>query len=117
MFPPVYRTIRTTAVAAIVGNRIGRHGEVAQDERRPYIVWQIATDNPHDHLSGPPVSDFTTVQIDCYHATDDGVESLAAAVRAALDAALIVNRVTLDHRDPDTRLYRVSIDADFITQR
>lgn len=117
MFPPVYRTIHTTAVAAIVGDRIGRHGEVAQDERRPYLVWQIVVDAPHDHLSGPPVSDFTTVQIDCYHATDAGVAALASAVRAALDAALIVNRVSVDHRDTDTRLYRVGIDADFITQR
>ncbi len=117
MFPPVYRTIHTIAVAAIVGDRIGRHGEVAQDESRPYIVWQIITGQPHDHLSGPPCSDFTTVQLDCYHRTDEGVEQLARAVRAALDSVLICNRITVDGRDPDTRLYRVSIDADFITQR
>lgn len=117
MFPPVYRTIRTPEVAAIVGDRIGRHGEVAQDEARPYIVWQIVTGNPHDQLSGPPTSDFTTIQIDCYHADDGGVETLASSVRAALDAELIVNRITVNNRDAQTRLYRVSIDADFINQR
>lgn len=117
MFPPVYRTIRSTAVQGIVGDRIARHGEIAQDERRPYIVWQIVTGIAHDHLSGPPGSDFTTVQIDCYHEDDAGVETLARAVRAALDAALVVNRVTVNNRDTSTRLYRVAIDADFITQR
>ena len=30
MFPPVYRTLRTPAVIALVGERIGRHGEVPQ---------------------------------------------------------------------------------------
>ncbi len=117
MFPPVYRTIHTPAVSAIVGDRIGRHGEVAQTEVRPYIVWQIITGDPYENLSSAPCGDFTTVQLDCYHQTDAGVEQLATAVRAALDAELIVNRVRIDIRDPDTRLYRVGLDADFITDR
>lgn len=117
MFPAVYQTLRTPAVVAIVDDRIGRHGEVGQDERRPYITWSIVIGNPHDHLSGPPPSDFTTVDINCWHPTDAGVETLALAVRAALDAALICNRVRVNRRDPDTRLYRVGLEADFITQR
>lgn len=118
MFPKVYQTLQANpAVVAIVGDRIGRHGEVAQTESRPYIVWQIVSGLPYDHLSGAPVSDFTSVQIDCYHQKDKGVEELARAVRAALDAVLIVNRVILDHRDPDTKLYRVGLQADFIENR
>lgn len=118
MFPKVYQTLRANpAVIAIVGDRIGRHGEVAQDELRPYIVWQIVVGNPYDNLSSPPCGDFTTVQIDCYHQTDAGIEQLATAARAALDAQLIVNRVRINIRDPDTRLYRVGLDADFITDR
>ena len=117
MFPPVFKTLSTTAVTAIVGTRIGRHGEVAQDEVRPYIVWQIVTGQPYDNLSAAPCGDFTVVQIDCYHQTDAGVVQLANAVRAALDGALIVNRVRLNVRDPETRLYRVGLDADFITDR
>ena len=83
MFPPVFKTLSTTAVTAIVGTRIGRHGEVAQDEVRPYIVWQIVTGQPYDNLSAAPCGDFTVVQIDCYHQTDAGVVQLATAVRAA----------------------------------
>ena len=117
MFPPVFKTLSTTAVTAIVGARIGRHGEVAQDEVRPYIVWQIVTGQPYDNLSAAPCADFTVVQIDCYHQTDAGVEQLANAVRAALDSKLISNRVSVNRRDKDTRLYRVGLDADFITGR
>ncbi len=118
MFPPVYKTLRSNAtVVSLVGDRIGRHGEVAQTEVRPYIVWHIVIGQPYDNLSSAPCSDFTTVQIDCYHQTDAGVVQLANAVRAALDADLIVNRVRLNVRDPETRLYRVGLDADFITDR
>ncbi len=117
MFPKVYRTIRTQAVAAIVEERIGRHGEVSQTEQRPYITWQIVVGQPYENLSSAPCGDFTTVQLDCYHPTDAGAEKLALAVRAALDAALISNRVVLDNRDPDTKLYRVGMEADFIDQR
>lgn len=117
MFPKVYRTIRTPSVSAIVDDRIGRHGEVAQTENQPYIVWQIVTGSAFDNLSAAPGGDFTTVQIDCYHATDAGVEQLAKAVRAALDGVLIVNRVVVNNRDPDTKLYRVGLEADFIDQR
>jgi len=117
MFPPVYRTIHTTQVAAIAGDRIGRHGEIPQDEARPYIVWQIVAGAPHDQLSASPPSDFITIQIDCYASEDAQVESLAAAVRAALDAELICNRLVINNRDGETRLYRVGLEADFITQR
>jgi len=117
MFPKVYRTIHTAAVSAIVEDRIGRHGEVAQTETRPYIVWQIVTGLAFDNLSAPPGGDFTTVQIDCYHKADAGVEQMAEAVRAALDGALIVNRVVVNNRDPETKLYRVGLEADFIDQR
>ncbi|WP_064746808.1 tail completion protein gp17 [Lysobacter antibioticus] len=117
MFPPVYKTIRTPEVIAIVADRIGRHGEIGQDEQRPYITWSIVIGNPHDQISGAPCSDFTSVDINCWHPTDGGVEQLALEVRAALDAAGHHNRVRVNLRDPETRLYRVGIEADFITQR
>lgn len=117
MFPKVFRAIHTTAVSAIVGDRIGRHGFVAQTEPRPYITWQIISGQPYDNLSSAPGGDFTTVQLDCYHPTDAGAEQLALAVREALDAGLICNRVVLNSRDPETKLYRVGMEADFIDQR
>lgn len=118
MFPPVYATLRANeTVLATVGDRIGRNGEVPQDVARPYVTWFIVADQPHDQISGAPPSDFITVQIDCWHQSDAGIESLAVAVRAALDAAGVHNRVRINNREIDTRLYRVGIEADFITQR
>lgn len=118
MFPPVYETLRASAdVVQIVGQRIARHGEISQKETRPYVVWQVVGNDPHVQLSGRPCSDFTTIQIDCYHLGDRDVEVLARAVRDALDAARVVNRIFIDIRDPETKLYRVGLEADFITQR
>lgn len=117
MFPKVFRAIHTTAVAGIVEDRIGRHGFVAQTEARPYITWQIISGQPYNNLSSAPGGDFTTVQLDCYHPTDAGAEQLALAVREALDSGLICNRVVLNSRDPETKLYRVGMEADFIDQR
>jgi len=118
MFPQVFQTLTANAtVVAMVANRIGRHGVVQQTETKPYITWQIVLGQPYDNLSSTPCGDFTTVQIDCYHQTDAGVQQLGVAVRAALDAAGIHNRVTVNNRDPDTKLYRVGLDADFITNR
>lgn len=117
MFPPVFRTIHTPAVAAIVGDQIGRHGEVPQNGARRYITWSIVLGLPHDQISGSPPSDFTTVDINCWHDTDSGIQALALGVRDALDTAGIHYRVRVNLREPDTRLYRVGIEADFITQR
>lgn len=118
MFPPVYQTLRTNAtVIALVADRISRHGDIPQDSTRPYIVWQIVLGQPYDQISGMPCGDFTTVQIDVYHPHDAGVQQLGVAVRAALDTAGHANRVVINNRDPETKLYRVGLEADFITQR
>lgn len=117
MLPKVYRTIRTPAVVAIVEDRVGRHGQLSPTEKRPYVVWQVVSGQAYDNLSAAPGGDFTTLQIDCYHPTDAGVEQLAEAVRDALDAVLIVNRVAINNIDPDTKLYRIGLEADFIDQR
>jgi hypothetical protein len=118
MFPPVYQTLRANAtVLAMVGDRIGAQGWVPQDTTRPYITWFIVIGQPHDTLSEIPQSDFDSVQIDCWHQTEAGVRQLAMAVRDALDVDETLNRVVVNNRDTETKLYRVGIQADFITQR
>lgn len=117
MFPKVFKAIHTVDVANIVGDRIGGNGSVAQTEMRPYVIWNIVTGLPYDNLSSAPGGDFTTVQIDCYHKDEAGVRDLAQKVRAALDALLICNRVVINNRDSETKLYRVGMEADFIDPR
>lgn len=118
MFPNVYALLHAdAAVTAIVGQKIGRHGSMPQDTDAPYITWFVVADAPHNTLSEAPQSDFNSVQIDCWSDDDAEVAKLARAVRAALDAAGHHNRVVVDLRENDTKLYRVGIEADLITQR
>lgn len=118
MFPNVYALLRADAtVLAMVGDRIGRHGSVPQDTATPYITWFVVADAPHNTLGEPPGSDFNSVEIDCWSDNDAEVVALARAVRAVLDAAGHHNRVVVDTRETDTKLYRVGIETDLITQR
>lgn len=118
MFPPVYQALRASAaVVAIVGDRIGAHGEVPQDTTRPYITWFVVSGEPQDQISGTPCADFDTVQIDCWHQTDAGIRALGLAVRDAIDASGVSNRLRVNLREPETKLFRVGIEADFILQR
>lgn len=122
MFPRIYDLLRSNAtILSMVGTKIGRHGSIPQGTAAPYITWFVVVDDPHNTLSEPPESDTDKVQIDCWagpsDAADADVARLARAVREALDAAGHHNRVVVDHREPDTKLYRVGIEADLITQR
>ena len=118
MFPNVYATLRANAtVLATVDDKIGRHGSMPQKTPPPYITWFVVSGQAEDQISGPPDTDFDTIQIDCWSMDDKQVATLAGAVRDALDAAGIANRVVIDLLEPDTKLYRVGIDADFITNR
>ncbi|MDF2860323.1 MAG: hypothetical protein K0S02_595 [Achromobacter mucicolens] len=117
MLPKVFPVLTTPAVLAIVGGtpvRIFRHGAAPQDTAKPYVTWFEVTGQPYDQISGPPCGDFDSVQIDCWSMDDTQVETLARAVRDAVDAAGFSNRLVINHRDPDTKLYRIGLQADFI---
>ena len=114
----VYQVLRSNAtVVSTVGTRIYRHGSAPQDGAKPYITWFMVTGLPQDVLNAAPCHDTDTVQIDCWSETDTGVETLAYAVRAALDSQLISNRIIIDNRETDTKLYRMTLEADFIASR
>lgn len=116
MLAPVFSTIHTPAVAAIVDRRI--YANIAPDQvARPYITWFTVADIPHENLSGPPPGDAGTIQIDCWADYEVTCEDLAAAVRDALDADRTVNRLAIHAYEPDTKLYRIGLQADFIRNR
>lgn len=117
MLPPVFQTLKaSTAVKNIVGQnppRIYRHGEAPQNVERPYISWQLISGVPENNLSDPPPADRQSVQVDCWHQTDAGIETLAEAVRDAIEPVAHMTQVSVDERDEETRLYRISMDFDF----
>lgn len=118
MLPNVYQTIRQdSTVVSIVGQRIYRHGSAPQNVQKPYITWFLVTGTPENVLNAAPCSDRNTVQIDCWSESDEQIEQLAYSVRDALDSNLIANRMVINNRESDTKLYRIAIEADFIASR
>ena len=122
MLPYVFPILAIDAVKAFVGNlpnvRIYDFGDAPQGVMTPYITWASAANTPFEHLSGAPLEDSSRIQIDCYAGPEDDqadvVIALARAVQSALDAANYANRVIINKRETDTRLFRISFEADII---
>jgi|SRR6185369_15977697 len=117
MLPPVFQALKASAdVRAIVGTspaRIYRHGRAPQDAERPYITWFLVNGVPENHLSGTPPVDRMAVQVDCWHDTGRGVESMAEAVRDALEPYAHMTSVPVDLREPETELFRMTLEFDW----
>jgi hypothetical protein len=123
MFPPLYETLKADAgVKAIFGNspRIYPHGMAPAKESpeyaTPYAVQQIITGQPEWYLADRPDVDAFTTQVDVYA---DTVSAAAAGAQAIRDALEPVAYITWrgQFQDPDTELYRYSLDVDFLTPR
>ena len=118
MLPNVYALLRTNStIVSNVDKRIYRHGSAPQNVQKPYITWSLASNSPENVLNATPCHDRDIVQIDCWSETDEGIETLAYAVRDSLDSAMITNRFVINSRETDTKLYRMAIEADFIASR
>lgn len=118
MLPPVYRTLKDSPeVASIVASRIFRHGNAAQETARPYITWFLAAGAPENQLSGLPGHDRCTVQVDCWHTTDSGVQTLAEAARDAIEPFAHMTGIVVNERDFETRLYRIALQFDWWLER
>lgn len=116
MLPPIYATLKASPVDALTGGRIFRHGSAPQDVAAPYVTW-FAFGAPENQLSGPPPLDRMTVQVDCWHADDAGVEQLATAVRDAIEPHAHMTSMPIDDQEPDTRLYRMALQFDWLLAR
>ncbi|OMG88006.1 DUF3168 domain-containing protein [Achromobacter xylosoxidans] len=118
MFAPVEEVLSTPAVLAIVGaSGIWGSGIAPADQAAPYVVWQTVADDPYVQLSGAPEDDRDEVQIDIYSAIEAQSNALARAVRDALDDAGVVNALVFAARETATKLFRISLRADFIHTR
>lgn len=121
MLPQVFQTLKlSTDVKNIVGTnppRIYRHGVAPQDTTRPYITWVLVSGVPENQLSGLPGADRMTVQVDCWHPTDSGVESLATAVRDACEPYAHMTSVLVNEREQETKLYRIGLQFDWYVMR
>lgn len=120
MLPPIYTWLKASiAVKAIIGNtpRAYRHGDAPQDTTQPYVTWALVAGVPDNELSATPKSDRYTVQVDCWHQTDAGVESLATAVRNAVEPYSHMTSIPINNRDAETKLYRIALQFDVLQTR
>lgn len=121
MFPPVFQTLKASqAVKDIVGSnppRVYRHGAAPQDTERPFLTWFVISGVPENNLSDLPTNDLYSVQVDCWHQTDKGVELLAEAVRNAIEPHAHMIAVTVNLREDETQLFRIGMQFDFWTGR
>lgn len=114
MLPNVFELLSTnSSVATLVSSRIYRAGRAPQNSTAPYVTWMVISGIPENSLSDAPLIDRWELQIDCW-GNNEGtgeseVESLALAVRDALEVDHYITDVGMMERDPDTRRYRVSI--------
>jgi len=117
MFPDIYALLNQPTITAIIGDNIGPFGRIEQGTQPPYITFHIISHTPHHHLSGSPVSDGYSVQIDCWHNNQAGCYELAKAVRDRLDDRNLPNHVIIMMQEQDTNFYRISLQTDMIHQR
>lgn len=121
MLPPIFALLKAApAVTAIVGvnpTKVFRHGAAPQGTVAPYVVWSVISDVPENNLSDLPPVDRVTVQVDCYHTTDQGVVDLATAVRNALELHGHMTGMPINQRETDTKLYRIALQFDFFLAR
>lgn len=119
MLPLVFPLLSAaSAVTALIGTnpvRAYRHGEAPQGVTAPYVTWSVAGGAPENTFEGA-ASDAFRVQVDCWSDSDTQVETLASAVRAAIEPSAHLTDYIDDGRDPGGR-YRISFAFDFIQSR
>jgi hypothetical protein len=113
-------------VAAIVGTRI--FPELADQEQvKPYIVYNIRSNDPSDVQSGPSSLDTASVEVNCYAPTYAAAIDLSDAVRTCLDrrsgtySGVNIQSIqyiteVMDFDEPQ-RLYRVMADYEMRVDR
>lgn len=120
MLPAIFPLLKNApAVTALIGTapvRVYRHGSAPQDVVRPYVTWSVPGGAPENTFEGADADDFR-VQVDCWSDNDTQIETLAAAVRAALEPAAHLVAYLADERDFDTQRFRISFAFDFIQPR
>lgn len=116
MLPKVYTALMNApAVTALIGNRAYRHGSAPQGVAYPYVTWSIPAGDATIAFDRTDADQFR-VQVDCWSNTDagtNGVENVAAAVRAALEPMAHLVAYTNDERDPETQAFRLGFAFDW----
>lgn len=120
MLPNVFTLLKASAaVKALVGSsplRAYRHGNAPENVAKPYITWS-ATAAPENQLDGVPFTDRHNVQVDAWADDDATVETLAIAIRDAIEPTQHMTGFGPSARDPETMRYRFTLTFTFWLDR
>jgi hypothetical protein len=122
MLPRVFALlVASPAVLELAGGsaadlRVMRHGEAGQGVQRPYVTWSAPGGAPENAFDGACADNFR-VHVDCWSDDDTEVETLAEAVRDALEPAAHCVGYIADERNFETQRFRIGMAFDFITAR
>lgn len=119
MLPNLFPTIRDSpAVTAIIGSnpvRFYPHGQATQTTVAPYITWRPISIVPQNNISTSACVDDSRCQLSCWSDNTgtgiDDVETLYAALRAAVEPYFMVLDVRVGGRDTETQRYRIDVDV------
>lgn len=125
MLPELFPILRdASAVTALIGSnpvRCYRHGSAPQGVTAPYVTWYVVSGTPENSISEMPRVDNYSIQIDCWSdntgSGSTGVETLAKAVRDAVEPHAHMTSVAINDRDPETMRYRLGLTFTFWHRR
>jgi hypothetical protein len=122
MYPPLHAVCAAdTSVQSLLSDgtflRLYPFGEARQADVYPYAVWQIVSGQPENYLGQTPDVDSFSTQVDVYGKTWASAREVANAVQAAIEEVAYVTAYHGEMRDAETKSFRVSFTADWITER
>lgn len=82
----------------------------------PYVCWQIINANPEQYLSDRSDMDDVYVQIDIYATKKSTARQIGRLLRNAIEEDCYLEGYTGAEREPETKLYRVSLDTRWLEE-
>jgi hypothetical protein len=121
MTPPVFALLSTDfECLRLLGNnpiRAYPFGEAPQHVQLPYVTWQLISGVPENYMDCAPDIDSISTQIDIWAYSQGEASEVFSALRSALELDAHIVGVGIEGREPDTRIYRISLTVDFWTAR
>ena len=116
-FLPIYRTLQAdVAVKAAVSQRI--YEDVAPlNTAVPYLVWQAVSAEALQNIDCPAIVDKTMYQIMVYDTDPKRAYDTRDVVRRALETQSWIHNASINHYEPDTKLYARGFDASWHLDR
>ncbi len=116
MIPHVQQVLEASSAVTSITSNISQT-ILPEGQTRPYVVWTLITAVPGINLSDPPDYDDQRVQVDCYSLDQPTCRALSDAVLAALESVTHVVFGPWADYEPDTKLFKWSMDAEFWDSR